>query len=70
MQCKVCKRKAEKDERLCQYHSSARDALKRGYASYKIAYSGISWRDYLNIVKALEDTGQWIKEVISLEEDA
>jgi hypothetical protein len=44
------------------------DALKRGYELWNEAYSGISWRDYLNRVKTLEDTGGWIKDVISLEE--
>jgi hypothetical protein len=68
MQCKLCARKAEGAGELCRYHSAARDALKRGYGAWKEAYSGISWRDYLNKVKALDETGQWIKDVVTLEE--
>jgi hypothetical protein len=71
MQCKLCRRETEKGGgggELCRYHSAARDALKRGYESWKEAYPGLAWRDYLNRVKALESTGQWIKEVVTLEE--
>lgn len=68
MQCKLCKRRAEHDSELCRYHASAADSLKRGYELWKEAYSGISWRDYLNRVKTLDDTGGWIKDVISMEE--
>jgi hypothetical protein len=28
----------------------------------------MSWEDYLNRVKTAEGTGQWVKEVITLEE--
>jgi hypothetical protein len=70
MQCKLCRRETEEEEGggLCRYHSTARDALKRGYEAWKEAYPGLAWRDYLNRVKALESTGQWIKEVVTLEE--
>ncbi len=68
MQCRVCKREARTDGDLCGHHSEARDALKRAYSSWQEAYSGMSWKDYLNRVKALDETGQWIKEVINLEE--
>jgi hypothetical protein len=68
MQCKLCRREAEKEGYLCRYHSAARDELKRAHGAWQEAYSGVSWREYLNRVKALDETGQWIKEVISLEE--
>lgn len=68
MQCKLCKRETEKDGDLCRYHSEARDALKRAYRNWEEAYSGITWREFLNRVKALDETGQWINEVIGLEE--
>ena len=45
------------------------DNLKRGYKAWDEAYSGISWGEYLNRVKTLADTGQWITEVIGLEEE-
>ncbi|MGD0637299.1 MAG: hypothetical protein ABSA72_04595 [Nitrososphaerales archaeon] len=68
MKCKLCRREAEEDGDLCRYHSAARNALKKGHEVWDRAYSGLSWRDYLNRVKALDETGQWIKEVITLEE--
>jgi DNA topoisomerase I len=68
MQCKLCRREAERDDELCRYHSAARAELKKSYQVWKQAYSGVSWREYLNRVKTLDDTGQWIKEVITLEE--
>jgi hypothetical protein len=68
LQCRVCKRRADQGGELCRYHASAVDSLKRGYTVWKEAYPGISWRDYLNRVKTLEDTGGWIKDVLSLEE--
>ncbi len=69
MQCKLCGRKARAEgEQLCRYHQEAMDNLKRGYKAWNRAYSGISWREYLNRVKTLGDTGQWTKEVIALEE--
>jgi hypothetical protein len=66
--CKICRREAKKGEELCAYHSEARMALKDGYAKWNEAYSGISWRDYLNRVKTIEGTGQWVKDVITLED--
>jgi hypothetical protein len=43
-------------------------ALKSGYAQWNEAYSGMSWGEYLNRVKTAEGTGQWVKDVITLEE--
>lgn len=68
MQCNLCRRETEKNSDLCRYHSAARDALNRGFLAWKEAYSAITWRDYLNKVKVLDETGQWIREVITLEE--
>jgi len=28
----------------------------------------MSWKEYLNMVKGLEGTGQWVKEVVELME--
>ncbi len=67
MQCKICKRMA-KNNGFCAYHGAARDALKKGHAAWKQAYSGMSWDEYLQRVKAIENTGQWVREVIEMEE--
>jgi hypothetical protein len=68
MPCKLCQRKTEDSAQLCRYHLAARDALKRGYTSWTEAYRSMPWSEYLNRVKALEDTGRWVKEVVALEE--
>jgi DNA topoisomerase I len=67
MQCKLCKREA-KEGQLCKYHGEAKVALRRSYLRWTEAYSGISWKEYLNRVKTIEGTGQWVKDVITLEE--
>jgi len=67
MQCKICKRKAE-NSGFCGYHEAARDALKKEYRTWKEAYSGMSWGEYLQRVKAIENTGQWVREVIEMEQ--
>lgn len=67
MRCKLCKRQSSADG-LCKYHSGARTALRNGYVTWSKAYSELSWKDYLNRVKTAEGTGQWVKDVIVLEE--
>jgi hypothetical protein len=42
--------------------------LKKGYGAWNEAYSGMSWGEYLQRVKAIENTGQWVIEVIEMEE--
>jgi DNA topoisomerase I len=67
LSCRVCGRRSRAlDGSLCKYHREAVDSLGKSYVLWNEAYSGISWKDYLNRVKTLEDTGQWIKEVIAM----
>ncbi len=68
MKCKLCARMSREGESLCRYHSEALVALKRGYERWNEAYSGLSWIGYLNRVKTAHDTGQWVKDVITLEQ--
>jgi hypothetical protein len=65
--CRLCRRKAEIDS-LCRYHFDARDELKKGYERWRDAYSSMSWREYLDRIKRLDGTGQWVKEVADLME--
>ena len=68
-QCKLCRREtSNSSEDLCVYHSAARNELKRSYQRWCSAYSEMSWMKYLNTVKGLEHTGQWIRDVIAMEE--
>ncbi len=69
MQCELCGRSVKSEGgRLCNYHEEASTALRHGYEAWNAGYSGMSWKEYLNRVKNLADTGQWIKEVIVMEE--
>ena len=71
-QCRLCKNRTRNDAAgggLCKYHSEARTALKRGYKVWNEAFSGLEWKDYLNRVKTAEGTGEWVKEVIGMEEE-
>ena len=42
--------------------------MKKGYGAWKEAYSEMPWDEYLQRVKAIENTGQWVKEVIDMEQ--
>ena len=69
MQCELCRREIRaKSGSLCRYHQEALESLRAGYEAWNAAYSGIAWEVYLDKVKTLQDTGEWIKEVIVLEE--
>lgn len=65
MECRLCRRRVERDG-LCRYHLDARDELKKGYERWTDAYSSMSWKEYLDRMKRLNVTGQWVKEVIDL----
>jgi len=67
MKCRVCERPAKKGG-LCSYHARAFAALKKGFVAWNNAYSNMSWKGYLKRVKDAEGTGQWVKEVITVEE--
>jgi hypothetical protein len=66
MNCKCCQRQVKENSRLCHYHLLAAESVRKVYHSWKEAYSGLSWSEYLNRVKDRQDTGQWVKEVIEL----
>lgn len=68
MSCKLCKRAAKDASGLCRYHLLAMAELKKGYAIWNDAYSGMSWKDYLHRVKTAQGTGRWVRDVVSMEE--
>lgn len=67
MKCKLCKRESRKDSNLCAYHASARETLRAKYGAWKEAYGSLSWEEYLNRIKRHGETGQWVREVVTLE---
>ena len=65
--CRICERGVGRSG-LCPYHARALASLKKGYVYWSRAYLHITWKDYLQRVKAAEGTGRWVKEVAEMEE--
>ncbi|MFW9805296.1 MAG: hypothetical protein ACFFFK_01045 [Candidatus Thorarchaeota archaeon] len=61
--CKICDRITLKENSLCQYHQTALENVHSAYESWKSA-SGINWEEYIEKLYELEETGQWILDVI------
>ncbi len=38
--------------------------LKEGYNSWRDAYKGMTWEEYIKKVLELEESGKWVKDVI------
>ena len=65
--CCACSRKVLATKKYCIYHSQALDDIKGHYTKWVYAYGIISWNDFLNRLLDMNETGSWIKEVISVE---
>jgi len=63
--CRACSRDASNE--FCTYHEQAYDALKKNYDAWRVAYGKISWKEYLERLLELKETGSWVKDVIMLE---
>ena len=66
MKCSACSRSVSID-RYCAYHAEAFENLKDHYNKWVKAYGTLSLYDYLNKLVKMNETGIWIKEVISVE---
>jgi hypothetical protein len=64
--CSACSRKASTDK-YCDYHAQSFESLKEHYNQWVKAYGTISWSDYLTKLANKNETGIWVKEVISIE---
>jgi hypothetical protein len=67
VKCQLCRRESETNSNLCRYHAQAKRVLLAAYNAWGEAYSGLEWKEYLDKVKQLPETGQWVKEVIGQE---
>jgi len=65
--CRACNRDASSTNEFCMYHEQAYDILKKNYDAWRDAYGKISWREYLERLLELKETGSWVKDVIMLE---
>ena len=67
--CKLCQREAEEKSELCAHHLAAEETLRNAYSIWRNAYSELSWDEYLEKIKQLKGTGQWVKEIIESEKE-
>jgi len=65
LKCKLCHREAV-EEGLCEYHLLALKNLKEAYPRWKEAYGGMKWEEYLKRLLELEETGEWVKDVVRM----
>jgi hypothetical protein len=64
--CFACARKVSMSK-YCFYHAQAFDNLTEHYKRWVEAYGTISWRDFLNKLLQMNETGIWVKDVIVVE---
>ncbi|MDH4213258.1 MAG: hypothetical protein ACFFCT_07270 [Candidatus Odinarchaeota archaeon] len=62
-ECCICGRKSV-DEEFCEYHQAAHINLKSVFEIWVNANRGVTWEEYIRQVYELEETGQWVKEII------
>ncbi|MFY9870166.1 MAG: hypothetical protein WAK17_10640 [Candidatus Nitrosopolaris sp.] len=68
VKCTICTRSVSNNQdKYCSHHTQAYDNLKELYKIWKKAFDGLSWIDYMNKLLELNETGSWVKEVISAE---
>ncbi len=60
--CSVCGREVAEDLEFCVYHRHALDNLRATFDDWKRALE-IDWKEYLNRVHKLDETGIWVREV-------
>jgi len=65
--CAACHRNALPDTKYCLHHKQALDSMTNHYRAWVDAYGGISWREFLNKLLKMQETGSWIREVIEAE---
>ena len=67
MKCRLCQREAKEKSEFCGRHAVAEEMLRNTYEKWRNAYAVLSWGEYLDKVKQLKGTGQWVKEVVVFE---
>ena len=62
-ECKICGRDSVNKD-YCDYHQAAYSNLKSAFENWTEAIEKLTWEEYINMVYNLENTGQWVKEMI------
>ncbi len=59
--CVICGRESV-DGRYCRFHLEAVEVVKRGFEEWRRRLGGIGWREYLEAVAGLKETGMWVRD--------
>ena len=65
MECLACGKQAQ--ERYCKYHEKAFQGLQAHHEAWMRAYGDISWEAFLEKLERMQETGQWVRDVIKVE---
>jgi hypothetical protein len=66
--CSVCARGViAEGKKYCLYHSQAYESLQNQYKAWVNAYGGISRELYMKKLLDLDQTGDWVKDIIRIE---
>ena len=65
--CSLCERPLVPDSSYCNFHKMASIEIKSGFSEWNIAFGNISWERYLETIIGLKETGDWAKQVATLE---
>ncbi len=64
--CALCERPKEQKSEFCDLHNSARLNIDQAYAAWISAFEGkLSFRDYLERIMKLGETGKFARDVAS-----
>jgi len=65
--CSLCERPLELETSYCNFHRIAYTEIKSRFSEWNTAFGNISWERYLETIIGLKETGDWAKEVATLE---
>ena len=66
--CAACGRKAMPgSNKYCTYHAQALARLADHYKTWAGAYGSMSWDSFIARLSKMQETGDWVKEVIAAE---
>lgn len=60
--CTICGRASLDNMEYCRYHQEALNNLRSSYEEWREA-SGVSWKEYIERLCEIDETGQWVHEV-------
>jgi len=65
--CAACHRISVSESKYCIHHKQAFDILVNNYKTWVDGFGGFLWQDYLIRLSKMQETGNWVKQVIDVE---